>query len=86
VSGATKLNAMRWMEVDGDFLYCALARGGVAVRDISRPMGAALNLQQLVILETPGLAQGVAFRGAGSGRQMLVGDSRAGMRLYGRAP
>jgi len=85
VSGATKLNAMRWMEVDGDFLYCALARGGVAVLDISRPSGAPLNIQPFVILDTPGLAQGVAFRGTGVSRQLIVGDSRAGLRLYGRS-
>ena len=74
------------IEIDGDVLYCALARAGVALIDISRPMGAPLNLQPLVILETPGLAQGVAFRSTGAGRQIVVGDSRAGMRLYGRAP
>ncbi len=74
------------IEVDGDFLYCALARGGVAVLDISRPSGAPLNIQPFVILDTPGLAQGVAFRGTGVSRQLIVGDSRAGLRLYGRSP
>ena len=73
------------IEIDGDVLYCALGRAGVAWIDISRPAG-ALNMALLASLETPGLAQGLAFRGEGETRQLLVGDSRAGLRLYGRAP
>jgi hypothetical protein len=73
------------IEIDGDVLYCALGRAGVAWIDISRPEG-SLNLTPLAAMETPGLAQGLAFRGEGEGRQLLVGDSRSGLRLYGRAP
>lgn len=67
--------------IDGDYAYCALARAGVAVVDISNPVVPVL----LTVLDTPGLAQGIALRQDANGQhQMLVGDSRAGMRLYGR--
>lgn len=71
------------LEIDGDELYCALGRAGIAVLDISRNLG-TFQLIPIACLDTPGLAQGLALRGAGSGRQLLVGDSRSGMRLYGR--
>ncbi len=71
------------LEIDGDELYCALGRAGIAVLDISRP-GGAFNLTLLAHLDTPGMAQGLASRGTGAGKQLLVGDSRSGMRLYGR--
>lgn len=72
------------LEIDGDELYCAMGRAGIAVLDISRNLG-TFQLAPLACLDTPGMAQGLALRGAGSGRQLLVGDSRSGMRLYGRA-
>jgi hypothetical protein len=66
------------MEIEGDYLYCALARGGVAVVDISDPVDPHL----CNILPTPGLAMGVAFRTVAGNPQMIVGDSRCGMRVY----
>ncbi len=71
------------LELDGNDLYLALGRGGIAVLDVSRP-GGVLDLSLRACIDTPGLAQGLALRGTGAGRQLIVGDSRAGMRLYGR--
>ncbi|MBI5362664.1 MAG: hypothetical protein HZA53_05760 [Planctomycetes bacterium] len=70
------------IEIDGDWAYCALGRGGVAVFNISDPTVASLH--PTVILDTPGLALGLAFRvDAAGNKQLIVGDSLCGMRLYG---
>jgi hypothetical protein len=44
-----------------------------------------LSLDLVASVDTPGMAQGLVMRGVGTGRQLAVGDSRAGMRLYGRS-
>lgn len=68
------------LALDGDFLYCALARGGVGIVDVSNPAGPFLA----AVLDTPGLVMGLAIRTAGSPpeKQLVVGDSRCGVRLY----
>jgi hypothetical protein len=67
--------------IEGDYAYLALSRSGVGVVDISDPLTPTL----VVVLDTPGLAQGLALRRDSLDRpQLLVGDSRAGIRLYGR--
>lgn len=66
--------------IEGDYAYCALSRAGVGVVDISNPFNPVL----ITVLDTPGLAQGLALRRDSLNRpQLLVGDSRAGIRLYG---
>jgi hypothetical protein len=67
------------MYIEGDFLYCALARAGVAIVNIADPQNPVL----CDIMDTPGLALGLTFRTLPSGaRQMIVGDSRCGIRVY----
>ncbi|MBI5364459.1 MAG: hypothetical protein HZA53_14875 [Planctomycetes bacterium] len=69
------------IEIDGDFAYCALARAGLGVVDISNP----LEPQVQLILDTPGLALGLAVRSKPGGeKQLVVGDSVCGVRIYGR--
>jgi hypothetical protein len=68
-------------DVNDSFLYCALTRGGVAVVDIADPTSPNF-LNVVEILDTPGLALGIDFRTVSSGEQMIVGDSRCGIRLY----
>lgn len=81
--GGMRCSRARTGGTGGDELCCALGRARVATLDISRNLG-TFNLIPIACLDTPGMAQGLALRGAGSGRQLLVGDSRSGMRLYGR--
>jgi len=68
--------------VDGDYLYCALARGGVGIVNVSDPLQPVLE----VVLDTPGLVLGLAIRTvntpSGPVKQLLVGDSRCGLRIY----
>ncbi len=69
------------IEIDNDIAYVAMARGGVGLFDITTPASASL----VAVMDTPGLAMGIAFRTDSNGhRQMLVADSRCGIRLYGR--
>jgi len=69
------------LEIDGEYLYCAAARAGVAVIRISDPLRPVL----VELLDTPGLAMGLALRTDEHGRtQMLAGDNNCGLRLYGR--
>ena len=71
------------LEIVGNYLYCALARLGVAVIDISTP-----DSPQLVhVMDTPGLALGLSVRTIGQGptavTQLIVGDARCGgARVY----
>lgn len=67
------------IEIDGDWAYCATGRGGVFVVNISNPTNPTTD----VVLDTPGLALGVAVRvDAAGNKQLVVGDSLCGMRLY----
>jgi hypothetical protein len=67
------------LKTQGNYLYCALGRAGVAVLDVSQPSAPQL----CKVLDTPGLALGLTFRTlAGNHTQMVVGDSRCGIRLY----
>lgn len=67
------------LEIEGDFAYCALARAGVAIVDISDPLAPTL----VTVLETPGVAMGVHFRTDTLGnRQLVVADEICGVRLY----
>jgi hypothetical protein len=67
--------------VDRGHAYCAVGRAGVAIVDIA----SALSPQLVLMLDTPGLALGVEVRADEQGReQLLVGDSRCGVHLYGR--
>ena len=69
-------------EIDGNYAYCALGRAGIGIVDISSVAGAYV----LAIIDTPGMALGITLRTElpSMNRQMLVGDSRCGVRLYGR--
>lgn len=66
------------VEIEGSILYCAMGRAGVALVDISEPT----NPRLCSVIETPGMALGIAFRTVGSHRQMIIGDSRCGIRVY----
>lgn len=70
------------MEIVGDYLYCALARIGVAIVDISNPV----SPQLVDVMDTPGLALGLSLRsvqtGTGTATQLVVGDTRCGVRIY----
>lgn len=72
------------LEIDGNYAYVALAKGGVAVIDIHADPG--ITPPQIVdVIDTPGIAFGVAFRRvAGVATHLLVSDSRCGVRLYRR--
>lgn len=68
-------------------LYCATARGGIHVLEIHNPVMGTNGYPTYVVLDTPGIASGVGLRPRGAGAaddQLLVGDSRCGVRLYGR--
>jgi hypothetical protein len=67
------------LDKDTNFLYCALGRAGVAIVDVSDPLNPVL----IEILDTPGLALGVTIRKLPNGdKQLVVGDSRCGIRVY----
>ncbi|MBK7643854.1 MAG: hypothetical protein IPJ19_12550 [Planctomycetes bacterium] len=70
------------MEVDGDYLYCALGRQGIAVFGISNPETPVL----LEVMDTPGLVLGLSTRTVGGGAskhtQLIVGDTMCGVRIY----
>lgn len=69
------------VEIDGDFAYCALGRGGVGIVDISDPLAPFLAC----VIDTPGVAIGLAIRVDSAGHhQLVVGDTRCGLRLYGK--
>ncbi|MBI5364878.1 MAG: hypothetical protein HZA53_17000 [Planctomycetes bacterium] len=66
--------------LDRNFVYCAVGRAGVGVVDVTNPA----QPQVVMMLDTPGLALGVALRRLANGtEQLLVGDSRCGLRVYG---
>lgn len=70
------------LAVDGNFLYCALGRGGMGIVDITNPLSPFL----CAVLDTPGLVLGLGLRTVGTPtnpvKQLIVGDSRCGVRLY----
>ena len=66
------------VETEGSYLYCALSRAGVGIVDISDPE----NPELCCVLDTPGLALGISFRTVSGQRQLIVGDSRCGIRVY----
>lgn len=70
------------MELEGNYLYCALGRVGVGIVDVTLAGSPVL----CAVLDTPGLAMGITLRtvmdATGSHRQMIVGDSRCGVRVY----
>jgi hypothetical protein len=66
------------MEIVGDYLYVALARLGVGILSLADPA----NPQLLDIMDTPGLALGLSQRTVAAGTQLIVGDSRCGIRVY----
>jgi len=70
------------LEIVGDYLYCALGRHGVGIVDISDPG----NPQLIDVMDTPGLALGLSQRSVLVGTvwevQLIVGDSRGGLRIY----
>jgi hypothetical protein len=70
------------MEIQGDYLYCALSRGGIGIVNISDPTTPIL----CEVIATPGLALGLAFRtfpgGEADVTQLIVGDSLCGIRVY----
>lgn len=68
------------LELDGDLLYCALGRAGLGVVDIGNPTDPVL----IHLIDTPGLVEGIAKRRINNRDQFVVGDTRCGMRLYGR--
>jgi len=77
------------LEIDANNLYCATVRDGVHLLEIGPaiPTGPG-PLPTFARLDTPGMATGIAFRRPDllnrHADQMLVGDSRAGLRLYCR--
>lgn len=68
--------------VVNDFLYCALGRNGIGVINISLPISPAL----VDVIDTPGLALGISTRSVSTSHgletQLVVGDSRCGIRVY----
>lgn len=74
------------LEIDGDYAYVTLGRGGIAVIDVSaNPLHTAPTIHE--VIDTPGITMGLTFRRvSGVATHLVVGDSRAGMRLYRRGP
>lgn len=73
--------------IEGDALYAATARGGVHVLEINPPVAGAAGYPTYAVLDTPGIATGMALRSRLPGPmddQLYVGDSRCGVRLYAR--
>ncbi|MBI5364524.1 MAG: hypothetical protein HZA53_15210 [Planctomycetes bacterium] len=69
------------LDESGQWTYCALGRGGVAVVNTEDPRQPQIQ----VILDTPGMATGLALRKNQFGvEQLVVGDGVCGIRLYGR--
>jgi hypothetical protein len=66
------------LAIDGNYLYCALARTGVGVVDITDPE----NPMVCDILDTPGVVEALTVRPLATGHQLIVGDSRCGVRVY----
>jgi hypothetical protein len=66
------------LEVIGDYLYCALGRLGLGIVNIQDPAHPVL----VEVLDTPGLVLGVSKRTVGGATQLIVGDTRGGLRLY----
>jgi hypothetical protein len=70
------------LEIVGNYLYCALGRLGVGIVDLS-----TLDDPQLIdVMDTPGMVLGLSTRtvvtGTGPATQLIVGDSRCGVRIY----
>ena len=69
------------LDESANWAYCALCRGGVAIVNIMDPVNPLIQ----AIIDTPGIAAGLALRKNQNGvEQLLVGDGVGGMRLYGR--
>jgi hypothetical protein len=62
------------------FAWLACGRRGVVRVDVTRP--GSFALQTDVVLDTPGYASGLATLQAGDERLLVVGDRRAGLRIY----
>jgi hypothetical protein len=69
------------LELDGNYLYCSLGRIGIGIVDVTTPPSPSLS----AVIDTPGIAEGLAMRKDEFNHdQLVVGDTRGGMRLYGR--
>jgi hypothetical protein len=64
--------------IDNNYLYCALARGGFAIIDITNPLAPSV----CDIIDTPGIVESLTVRSLAGGDQLIVNDSRCGVRLY----
>jgi hypothetical protein len=69
--------------VDPPNVYLATGRRGVSVLTFDAGTHSLQEIQASPV-PTPGLALGLFLRKIGSTTTMVVGDSRAGLRLYGR--
>jgi LVIVD repeat len=69
--------------VDPPRVYLATGRRGLTILDFD-PTTHALQEIQPSPVPTPGLVLGLILRRVGSSTTLVVGDSRAGLRLYGR--
>jgi hypothetical protein len=67
------------LDRENKILYCANARSGVAILDISDP----LNPLHIANFDTPGMALGLTtWVTPGGQRRLVVGDSLCGVRVY----
>jgi hypothetical protein len=66
------------MEIVGNFLYCSLGRLGVGIFNLADPA----HPQLIGVIDTPGIVTGLSTRTVGSVTQLIVGDSRCGIRVY----
>jgi hypothetical protein len=72
------------VEIQGDYLYCALGRAGVGVVG-ANPNDTAHWMKLVYCLDTPGVAFGLSIRSdpvTPTTKQLIVGDSRCGVRVY----
>ena len=70
--------------VDPPDVYLATGRRGLTVLEFT-PSSLALHEIEASPVLTPGLALGLVLRRVGTSTTLVVGDSRGGLRLYGRA-
>ncbi len=76
------------LEVNDEALYCAVGRGGIHVLDIHSIVPGATQLPTYAVVDSAGMCTGIAQRLRGPGLwddQLVVGDSRGGLLLLGRA-
>jgi hypothetical protein len=69
--------------VDLPLVYLATGRRGVTVLEVASDPHQPHEIEASPIL-TPGLALGLILRKSGASTTLVVGDSRAGLRLYER--